>query len=252
MRDLFVDEGTIFSWDAPLRLSSPFPLMTLFFILGLIISAFVLPVAYSYEETCPKCQGNGKVTCEDCNGSGTCWVCGGTGKIWYMPESSNWCAACQGTGRCRVCDGKGWYTCTRCFGRGLVTYWMYTQVGSAIVLSIISVFLFLTLFGLSYIFDSFYLGFNDWVYEVGDMGFWFNLSFMTWLFARHPKRWAKWQTCLNLIATVYVGVFVFWLMFMKQISTGSLLWSSLVGGVVASSFAFLFYNAYVSRIRGPL
>lgn len=66
------------------RVISP-SLLSLLFIGSLVISVFILPIGYTYDEVCPKCKGDGNVTCEKCHGSGKCPVCDGTGEIWYMP-----------------------------------------------------------------------------------------------------------------------------------------------------------------------
>jgi len=232
-----------------LRPSNSFPLVAFLFIVGLLISMFILPSSYSYKETCPTCQGRQIVTCETCHSNGKCWICDGTGRIWYMPETDNWCAACRGTGRCYKCGGSGSCACGECVGTGILIYWMYTLTGSTIILSIISIFLFLGLFGLSYISSAFYLSFNEWVYKVEDMNFWFNPTFITWLFAKHPKRWAKWQTALNLIGSVFLGASLFGLASLKKITQETFLWGTLFSIAIVSSFSFFFYKSYISRLE---
>ena len=231
-----------------MRSSSFFPLMASLLIVGLLISWFILPISYTYDEICPRCQGDAIVTCETCHGSGICWVCDGTGRIWYMPNDG-WCAACQGTGECYTCGGKGWHTCGKCGGTGLLVHWMYNLLGATVAPSFISVLLFLGLFILGYVVSAFYLSFNEWVYEVEDMGFWFNPSFMTWLFARHRKRWVKWQTFLNLILSIYLGVSFFWLMSLKQITQETLVTGTLLSIPVVIVFSMLFYKAQISRLE---
>jgi hypothetical protein len=210
---------------------------------------FALPIGYTYTETCNKCGGDGTVICETCNGSGKCWICGGDGIIDYAPPGSQWCAACYGTGRCYTCGGLGNHTCASCGGSGVLVYWMYTSAGASIVLSILSIFLFLAGFGLSYMGSSIHLSFNEWVYEVDDMGFWFNPSFMTWLFAKHRKRWIKWQTCLNLISAIYFGVILFWLFSNKSLTQDSFFISIYVTIPITSLFSLIFYKAYTSRLE---
>jgi hypothetical protein len=41
------------------------------------------------------------------------------------------------------------------------------------------------------------------------MKFWYNPSFLTWLFAKHRKRWAKWTTATGSIFSVPFGVLLF-------------------------------------------
>lgn len=232
-----------------LRSSSLFPLISSFIFVGLLISLFILPTGYTYNETCPRCQGDDTVTCEDCHGSGKCWVCGGDGKIDFMPPDSQWCAACQGTGICRTCGGKGWHMCGKCGGTGILVHWMYNLTGATVTLSFISVLLFLGFFVLSGFFSFFYLSFNEWVYEVEDMGFWFNSSFMTWLFARHRERWAKWQTGLNLILAIYFGVLLFWYFSPNKITQETFVTGTLLSIAVVSLFSLVFYKAYISRLE---
>jgi hypothetical protein len=182
-------------------------------------------------------------------GSGKCWICGGDGIIDYAPPDSQWCAACHGTGICYTCGGSGSHTCTSCGGSGVLVHWMYTFAGSSIVLSILNIFLFLLGFGLSYVVSAIYLSFNEWVYDVDDMGFWFNPSFMTWLFAKHHKRWAKWQTCLNLIFAIYFGVILFGLFSYKSLTLDSLFNGLLISIPITSLFSLIFYKAYTSRFE---
>jgi len=129
---------------------------------------------------------------------------------------------------------------------------MYNLIGSTIALSIINVLLFLGLFGLSYMISAFHLSFNEWVYEVKDMGFWFNPSFMTWLFAKHRKRWIKWQTVLNLILAIYLGVMFFGLISLKQITQESFVSGTLFSIAVASLFSLVFYKSYVPRLEASV
>jgi len=109
-----------------LNSSSLLPLTALLFIISLFVSAFALPLGYTYTETCIACGGTGTVICETCYGSGKYWICGGDGIIDYMPPGSQWCAACHGTGICYTCGGSG-----------VLVHWMYTFAGSSIVLSIL-------------------------------------------------------------------------------------------------------------------
>ncbi len=224
-------------------------LAALFLTLSLCALAFALPMSYTYAVTCTKCEGNRKVRCEDCYGSGECWVCDGTGHIWYMPPESDWCAACSGSGRCHTCGGLGYYACRVCGGSGSLTYWEYTSTGSTIVLSILMAFVFLAGFFLSGISSAFSLSFNEWVYDVEDMDFWFNRSFMTWLFAKDRKRWAKWQTCANLIFAVSFGVLLFWSLFRRNLTGGSFFVGISLAVPVTLLFSFAFYKEYTLRLE---
>lgn len=236
-------------WEYKLQASSLYPAVATLSVLSLLFSVFVLPIGYTFNETCPGCQGRGTVACETCKGSGKCWVCGGDGIIDYMPPGDQWCAACQGTGRCYVCVGEGWHACKECGGNGLLVHWMYTLTGSAIVLSIVNVLLFMGLFVLAYVGSAFYLSFNEWVYEVEDMGFWFNRSFMTWLFAKHRRRWAKWQIGINSILGIYLGALLFGVVSLKQITGESFAEGTLLSIVFLGLFSLLFYKSYTSRLE---
>jgi len=244
MRKLFVHRKPN-SFGVDLRSSTFFPLTASLLFVGLLISLFILPMGYTYDEICPRCHGDGTVTCENCHGSGMCWVCDGTGKIWYMNNS--WCAACQGTGKCYTCGGKGWHSCEECEGTGLLVHWMYNLTGATLASSFINVLLFLGLFTLCYVAIAFYLSFNEWVYEVEDMGFWFNPSFMTWLFAKHRKRWAKWTTGTSSILSIYLGASFFRLLSFKQITLQTFFVGTLLSIPVVILFSIFFYKSYTSK-----
>lgn len=128
---------------------------------------------------------------------------------------------------------------------------MYTTIGAGVVHSIFNVFLFLGLFALSYMASAFYLSFNAWVYDVEDMGFWFNPSFMTWLFAKDRRRWAKWQTVLNLLFAVYFGTVFFWMASLNKITSEILADGTVFSIAVAILFSLIFYKTYVSRLEAP-
>lgn len=228
------------------------PLIPFLFILGILVSMVILPIGYTYDETCPRCQGKGVVTCETCHGDGKCWICDGTGKIWYMPESDNWCAACQGTGICYTCGGLGSHSCGECGGAGLLIHWMFTPTGSTTVLSITGIFLFLGFFVLNGFFTALHLSFNQWIYEVEDMGFWFNPSFMTWLFAKYRRRWAKWQTGLSLLFAIYFGDFLFLIFSLKNITQETFVIGTLFSVGIVGLFSFIFYKSYVAGIKTSL
>jgi len=221
-------------------------LLSLLFLGGLVISGFILPIGYTYDEVCPKCKGDGNVTCEKCHGSGKCPVCDGTGEIWYMP-GDGWCAFCQGTGKCSTCGGKGWHICGECGGTGLITHWMYNLAGAAVITSLINILIFLGVFILGAAASAFYLSFNEWVHKVEDMNFWFNRSFMTWLFAKHRDRWAKWQTGLSLILSVYFGILIFWILSIKQVTQNTLVVGVLFSIGIAILYSYLFYGSYISH-----
>lgn len=247
MENLFLREKDI-TFEYTLRPTNLSLWLAVLLVVGLFVSLFAIPMGYTYDETCPRCQGEGTHTCETCSGSGKCWICEGTGEIWYMPEGSRWCAACQGSGICYTCGGPGWHGCEVCGGSGVLVHWMYTSIGSTIVLSVAEISLFLGLFLLSGFFAYFYLSFNEWVREVNDMGFWFNPSFMTWLFAKHRRRWAKWQTGINSVLAVYLGALLFWVAYLRQITWESLVVGILFSAILVGIFSLLFYKSYTSGL----
>jgi len=230
-----------------LRSSSFFPLIASLLFVGLPISLLILPIGYTYDEICSRCQGDGSVTCETCHGSGICWVCDGTGRVWYMPNDG-WCAACQGSGECSTCEGKGWYKCVECEGTGLLVHWMYNLIGATVVPSFISVLLFLGLFIFSGWISAFYLSFNEWIYQVEDMGFWFNPSFMTWLFAKHRERWAKWTTGSSSVLSVYLGALFFVILSLNQVMLETFVAGVLLSIPIVTLFSWFFYKSYTSKI----
>ena len=214
-------------------------------VFGLVVSVFVVPIAYTWSEVCSRCGGNGVHTCQQCGGSGVCWVCGGDGRVLDIPEGW-WCAACQGTGKCGDCGGDGVVTCATCSGSGSVGHWMYNFFGSSVILSVFDVFLFLGFFVADFFFTAFYLGFNEWVYKVDDMGFWFNRSFHIWLFAKDRNRWAKWSSGFSGFGAVYFGVLLFWSLSLRNIAGDVLAGGFLISAFVTSLFAWLFYRYYTS------
>ena len=230
--------------------SNRFPLVASVIFVGLLISLFILPTRYTYDETCPKCHGKGTLTCTTCYGSGKCPICNGTGEIWYMPHDG-WCAACRGTGKCYGCDGKGRHTCGECGGKGILVHWMYNLTGAIVTLSFISVLLFLGFFVLGLFSSAFHLSVNEWVYKVEDMDFWFNPSFMTWLFAKHRERWAKWQTGLNLIIAICFGTLLFWGSSLKKIAQETFATGTLSSVAVVVLFSLVFYKSYISTLKAP-
>jgi hypothetical protein len=245
MRKLFVHRKPD-SFGVDLRSSSFFPLTASLLFVGLLISLFVLPTGYTYDEICPRCGGEGTIICRDCSGSGICRWCGGDGEMF----EDWWCAPCHGSGRCSTCEGNGWYTCVECEGTGLLVHWMYNLIGATVAPSFISVLLFLGLFIFSGWMSALYLSFNEWIYQVDDMGFWFNPSFMTWLFAKHRKRWAKWTTGTGSILAIYLGALIFWILSLKQIILETFLVGTLLSIPVVILFSIFFYKSYTSKLEG--
>jgi hypothetical protein len=224
-------------------------LMVTALILALFVSLAVVPPTYSWTTTCSACNGMGTVTCSECRGSGKCIWCGGTGHLSFPPPYDDWCAACQGTGICHVCGGSGKQVCLACGGSGNIFHWMFTSVGSTVSLSLFSIFLFLGFFGLSIVCSAFYLSFNEWVYDVEDMDFLFNPSFMTWLYAKDRRRWTKWQLPACLILGICLGSTLFAEAYPTNLTSDMLLTAIILTVPITFAFSFLSYKAYTSRLE---
>jgi hypothetical protein len=125
---------------------------------------------------------------------------------------------------------------------------MYNLIGATVVPSFIGALLFLGLFVFNGWVSAFYLSFNEWIYKVEDMGFWFNPSFMTWLFAKHHKRWAKWTTGISSILSLYLGALLFGLLSFEQIILETFVIGMLLSIPVVISFSIFFYRSYISRL----
>jgi len=126
---------------------------------------------------------------------------------------------------------------------------MYNLIGATVAPSFISVLLFLGLFIFSGWISALYLSFNEWVYQVEDMGFWFNPSFMTWLYVKDYKRWVKWTTGTSFILSIYLGALFFWLLSFKRIVPETLVTGILFSIPVVIAFSMLFYKAYTIRLE---
>ena len=125
---------------------------------------------------------------------------------------------------------------------------MFNLFGSAAILSIIDAFLFLGLFAVGAVAADFYLSFNNWVYQVADMGFWFNRSFMVWLFAKDRKRWAKWEAGFSSFGAVYLGAFFFGLFSYRSVTGEIFIGGVLLSILAAGLFSWLFYRYYTSEM----
>ena len=216
--------------------------LVLFFIIGTVICAFVLPITYSWTVSCPTCHGSQMVTCRTCGGSGICFVCGGDGE-----SVLGWCGACQGTGKCPTCDGSKLQECTTCRGAGVLQYWKFTSVGATFTISALSVLLFMGSFAFSYAVADFYLGFNEWIYEVDNMNLWFNPSFLVWLFAKDRKRWVKWSIGDSLFGSLFIVILLFASTTTQVAAPDTIIYGSVASIAIASLFAFIFHKAYISE-----
>ena len=122
---------------------------------------------------------------------------------------------------------------------------------STIVLSFISMLLFLGLFAFGYVISTVHLSFNEWIYEVENMSFLFNRSFLTWLFARHRETWVQWQTVINLILAIPSGVAVT-ILVSPRITQASLFTGFLFSIPIVGLFSLLFYKLYTLRLEASL
>ena len=136
----------------------------------------------------------------------------------------------------------------------LVSLFIYLSIlsnWSTIVLSLIGILLFLGLFALGYVMCTVHLFFNEWIYEVEDMSFLFNRSFMTWLFAKHREAWVQWQTAINLILAIPSGVAVT-VLISPEITQASLFTGFLFSILIVGLFSLLFYKSYTLRLEASL
>lgn len=81
-----------------------------------IINSFELDLEDEID-SCPECNGNGRINCYKCDGNGVadCEECGGDGEI-----DDETCGNCGGDGtiECDECDGRGDVECDECNGKG--------------------------------------------------------------------------------------------------------------------------------------
>jgi hypothetical protein len=105
------------------------------------------------------------------------------------------------------------------------------------------------LFGFSSALSAFRLSHNEWVYDVGDMDFWFNPMFDTWLFAKDRKRWAKWTTWGSAITALFLGPWLFLLFSYKSVTLDAFFAGVLVTIPITLLFSFVFYKTYTSGIQ---
>lgn len=127
--------------------------------------------------------------------------------------------------------------------------WNFNMLGFTLASAILSIFMFVFIWYGNYAMHVFYVAFNEWVYDVENMSFWFNRSFWVWLFAKNRKRWIK----LNIISIIFLGPF------MANFLFGAFTWwyvtvSFLAVGYAFSQaltfvFAFIFYKAQLIKLE---
>ena len=78
------------------------------------IAAFTIIPAMAAD--CPRCNGKGQYTCDDCKGTTKCRFCNGSG----TNDDGQPCQACiNNPGVCARCGGSGMETCPDCKGTGV-------------------------------------------------------------------------------------------------------------------------------------
>ena len=78
------------------------------------IAAFTIIPAMAAD--CPRCNGKGQYTCDDCKGTTKCRFCNGSG----INDDGQPCQACiNNPGVCARCGGSGMETCPDCKGTGV-------------------------------------------------------------------------------------------------------------------------------------
>ena len=126
---------------------------------------------------------------------------------------------------------------------------MFNFTGAMVYTSLTSIFLFLASFGFAVYLTSLYLSFNEWIHQVEHMGFLFNPSFMTWLFAKNRERWGKWTTCYCYLGSISLGPPLFLAIAAGKIPA-TLFDATIISSIVILSiFAYLFYLSYKTKLR---
>jgi len=148
-----------------------FKLFLLIFILAFVIG-FSL-TGFTYDITCPKCDGTGEV-----------W-----GK-WYDFNAHTWV--------------YGYRTCPTCGGSGKV--WMFSVTSISFMSFFAYALCFVVLFALEYVLISFQLRKNPWVKDIKEMRFWFNPAYFLWLFYTNRRKWNKFITAITFAAAIILIV----------------------------------------------
>lgn len=88
-------------------------ILSIILALTFILAFAVIPAA---ADACFRCNGAGKLTCDDCKGSTKCRFCEGSG----INDDGEPCQACiNNPGVCARCGGSGMETCPDCGGTGI-------------------------------------------------------------------------------------------------------------------------------------
>jgi hypothetical protein len=132
------------------------------------------------------------------------------------------CYVCGGTGLCILCGGTGQHKCDVCGGTGVVRNWMYNLTGATVVLSTISIFLFLGFLGSAYAYMS---------------------------HAKHNKKWSKKQTTLSLILAICFAILLFTYLSPNQITQEVSIMSALFSIMITSLFSFIFHKSYTTKLK---
>lgn len=167
----------------------PFRLLVILLILIFAVGFSVF--GFTYDVSCPKCGGDGKVPCSYCNGQGKKMM-----PIWddFPPRYVY--------GDCPVCEGTGKVSCDICEGTG--RFWMLSVVGSTLQFFLLYLFTFLGFFGLDYAIQGIYLDNNPWVQDIKEMSWGpFRPLYWTWLFYHDWRRWVKYGTVVGSICTLF-------------------------------------------------
>lgn len=113
---------------------------------------------------------------------------------------------------------------------------------------VLATFLFCSLFFIGYVFeyawDNFYASVNTWVETVEDMNFWFNRMFMTWLFVKNRKRWARATTIVCLLMSFWLCPFILFLLFRNHLEASLLASAFLIAAPITTFVALAWYQRY--------
>lgn len=118
----------------------------------------------------------------------------------------------------------------------------YKPSGVALIFSIVFPCILFPGIFLEYLVQEWRVSMNPWVRDVEEMHFWFNPSFLTWLYSHDKRRYMKWAIGGGLFAafvfgTIFVGAFTLYWVTFETFMIGFL-----VGATFTTILGFTFYR----------
>lgn len=141
------------------------------------------------------------------------------------------------------------------------------QLGySTLFFSLILIFCFTGVLGLSYFTNKFYLDRNPWIRDIKNVkawtikGLWFNPIYFSWLLNHDPRRWAKYAILNGFVITVVLGILIgiLWFNYMTlhmvirglRWASSLIFWAGFIFGVIVLTvICFVMYFLYVKNVR---